>query len=60
MQSANNEVEGGEQESQRQPNKGPAQQLWRPCTMKALLVFLVNTSPFNVTVCSLRKTKKGK
>lgn len=60
MQSANNEIEGGEQQDQCQPNKGPAQQLWRPHTMKASFVFLVNTSPFNVTAYSLRKTKKAK
>jgi hypothetical protein len=40
------------------PTKAHTAALQSP-TMKALFVFLVNTSPFNVTVYSLRKTKKG-
>lgn len=58
MQSANNEV-GVVCSGQCKPNKGPHTGSQSP-TVKALFVLLVNTSPFNVTVYSLRKTKEGK
>lgn len=62
MQSANNEVGVGcrrPAQAQQRPTQRLCRALQSP-TMKALFVFLVNTSPFNVTVYSLRKTKKGK
>lgn len=57
MQCANNKVGWGAV-GQGKPNK--CQQALQSPTMQALFVFLVNTCPFNVTVYSLRKTKKGK